>query len=385
MNDPLSPAKRAPINWPATLMLSLTAIPVLFVLPVYLWQFDVSAAAWIWGAVLLASNGLSITAGYHRLWAHRTYTAHPVLKWLLAFFGAMAVQNSILNWAAGHRVHHRHVDDVDKDPYSARRGFWFSHIGWMLRDYPSGKPDYERAPDLLADPVVMFQHRHYLWFAFGSNIGLVLLLGWLYDDVAGFVLVAGFLRLFLSHHFTFFINSLAHMWGRRPYTAENTARDNDLLALFTWGEGYHNFHHLFQYDYRNGIRWWQYDPTKWLIALAAWLGLASDLKRVPEVKIQQARVRRQFEIARSRIEAMPLTERIEQIREQLDAEWQQFTDTVSRWAEVQSGRIEAARAELRSRWQHSELKLQMDAVRIAHELRMQRLRLRLLERALVTA
>ena len=106
---------------------------------------------------------------------------------------------------------------------------------------------------------------------------------------------------------------------------------------------------------------------------------------MPEVKIQQARVRRQFEIARSRIEAMPLTERIEQIREQLDAEWQQFTDTVSRWAEVQSGRIEAARAELRSRWQHSELKLQMDAVRIAHELRMQRLRLRMLERALVTA
>lgn len=381
----MSEATRPPVNWPASLMLSLTAVPVLFVLPWYLWAFDASAAAWAWGAVLLAANGLSITAGYHRLWAHRTYKAHPLLKWLFAIFGGMAVQNSILIWATGHRVHHRHVDDVDRDPYSAKRGFWYSHIGWMLRDYPAATPDFSRAPDLLADKVVMFQHRHYNWFAFGTNFGLVTLLGMLYGDLAGFVLVAGFLRLFLSHHFTFFINSLAHIWGRRPYTADNTARDNDFLALFTWGEGYHNFHHLFQYDYRNGIRWWQFDPTKWLIAAAARLGLAGELKRVPEVKIQQARLARQFELARTRLAEMPLSDRLEQVHKQLDAEWQEFSDTLARWAEIQSGRLEAARQQLRDKWEGSELKHQVDAMAIAHELRMQRLRVRLLERELIAA
>ena len=381
----MSEPNRPPVNWPASLMLSLTAVPVLFVLPWYLWNFDASGAAWAWGAVLLAANGLSITAGYHCLWAHRTYKAQPLLKWLFAIFGGMAVQNSILIWATAHRVHHRHVDDVDRDPYSAKRGFWYSHIGWMLRDYPAATPDFSRAPDLLADPVVMFQHRHYNWFAFGTNFGLVPLLGLLHGDLAGFVLVAGFLRLFLSHHFTFFINSLAHLWGRRPYTGENTARDNDLLALFTWGEGYHNFHHLFQYDYRNGIRWWQFDPTKWLIAGAARLGLAGELKRVPEVKIQQARVARQFELARTRLEELPLSERLEQIREQLDTEWQQFSDTVARWTELQAGRIEAARQQLRDRWEGSELKHQVDAMSIAHELRMQRLRVRVIERELLSA
>ena len=98
----------------------------------------------------------------------------------------------------------------------------------------------------------------------------------------------------VNHHFTFFINSLAHMWGSQPYTDENTARDNGALALITYGEGYHNFHHIFQNDYRNGVRWWQYDPSKWLIATLSGLGLASDLKRVPDMWIQRAQLAMQF-------------------------------------------------------------------------------------------
>ena len=106
-----------------------------------------------------------------------------------------------------------------------------------------------------------------------------------------------FLRLVVSHHCTFFINSLAHFWGSRPYTTENTARDNGVLAFFTWGEGYHNYHHLFQWDYRNGVRWWQWDPTKWLISVCTWLGLARALKRVPEFQIRKALVERQLQLA----------------------------------------------------------------------------------------
>ena len=381
----MSKPTRAPINWPASLMLSLTAVPVFFVLPVYLWFAEVSTAAWVWAGLFWMANGMSITAGYHRLWAHRAYQAHPILKWFFAVFGGMAVQNSILIWATGHRIHHRHVDDVDHDPYSAKRGFWFSHIGWMLRNYPSGEVDFDRAPDLLKDKVVMFQHRHYLWFAFGSNFGIVMALGALYGDMWGFVLVAGFLRLFVSHHATFFINSLAHMWGRQPYTTTNTAKDNDVLALFTWGEGYHNYHHYFQWDYRNGIRWWQWDPTKWAIATASGLGLASDLKRVPEVKIQQARVTRELERTREALEARAEHSRFDELKAEFDAEWGEFKQTVAAWAQIQSARIDAAKAEVKERWERSEIKEQIDAIDIERSLREQILRLRAMQRQFAAA
>ena len=381
----MSKPTRAPINWPASLMLSLTAVPVFFVLPVYLWFAEVSTAAWVWAGLFWMANGMSITAGYHRLWAHRAYQAHPILKWFFAVFGGMAVQNSILIWATGHRIHHRHVDDVDHDPYSAKRGFWFSHIGWMLRNYPSGEVDFDRAPDLLKDKVVMFQHRHYLWFAFGSNFGIVMALGALYGDMWGFVLVAGFLRLFVSHHATFFINSLAHMWGRQPYTTTNTAKDNDVLALFTWGEGYHNYHHYFQWDYRNGIRWWQWDPTKWAIATASGLGLASDLKRVPEVKIQQARVTRELERTREALEARSEHNRFDELKAEFDAEWREFKQTVSAWAQIQSARIDAAKAEVKERWERSEIKEQIEAIDIERSLRDQLQRLQALQRQFAAA
>jgi stearoyl-CoA desaturase (delta-9 desaturase) len=105
------------------------------------------------------------------------------------------------------------------------------------------------------------------------------------------MLLAGVLRMVMTHHTTFFINSLAHIWGSQPFTDRNSARDNGILAFFTFGEGYHNFHHLFENDYRNGIQWWQFDLTKWLIRTAAWCGLAKDLRSCPEERIEQARLR----------------------------------------------------------------------------------------------
>lgn len=372
-----------PVNWPAALMLLFTGSVAAFVLPWYLWIQDVSGAAWIAGAALLAANGLSITAGYHRLWAHRAYSANPLLKGFYAVFGGMALQNSILVWCASHRVHHRHVDDVERDPYSVRRGLWFSHVGWMLRDYPSGAPDFARVPDLYEDKLVMFQHRHYLWFALGTNFGLPIGLGLLCGDLWGFVLVAGFLRLVLSHHFTFFINSLAHYWGRQPFTGHNTARDNDLLAFFTWGEGYHNYHHLFQWDYRNGVRWWQFDPTKWLIASCAALGLARDLKRVPDFRIQRARVARQFERAREALAASRQHSRLAALQAQLEAEWQQFSEHVAHWTQLQSEKLAEAKLQMHDRWQHSDLRRGLRMLDIERSMRRQRRRVQHLRRTLV--
>ncbi len=382
--EPIKEVTRAPINWPATLMLGLTTLPVIAVLPFYLWNHSVGAAVWIWALVFLSLNELSITAGYHRLWAHRAYKAHPALKLFYAIFGGMAVQNSILIWATAHRVHHAHVDDVDRDPYSAKRGLWFSHIGWMLRDYPAAKPDFSRSPDLLEDKIVMLQHKHYLLFAFGSNFGLVMLLGWLYGDIAGFVLVAGFLRLFVSHHLTFFINSLAHFWGRQPYTTTNTARDNDILAVLTWGEGYHNYHHLFQWDYRNGIRWWQFDPTKWWIATWASVGLAHDLRRVPEFKIQHARVMCQFERAREAmekgLEKGSAHARYLELKAQMDHEWHHYTEAAARWGHLQSEKLNAAKEQIRNRWEHSEFKHRMEMKALELSMKLQHRRIGLLRR-----
>ena len=115
------------------------------------------------------------------------------------------------------------------------------------------------------------------------------------------LLLAGVLRMVMTHHTTFFINSLAHIWGSQPFTDRNSARDNGILAFFTFGEGYHNFHHLFENDYRNGIHWWQFDPTKWLIRSASWCGLTRDLRACPEERIEQARLEMQLKRAQAKL------------------------------------------------------------------------------------
>lgn len=235
---------------------------------------------------------ISITAGYHRLWSHRAYDAHWLVRVIFAIGGTYATQNSILHWSSDHRRHHRHVDDNDKDPYSAKRGFWYSHIGWMLRDYnKNSDAGYNNCQDLQKDPVVMWQHRHYLPLVLSINFGIPILLGLWHGDMIGMLLLAGVARLFISHHMTFFINSLAHIWGSQPYSDNNTAKDNGWIAFLTMGEGYHNYHHHFQRDYRNGIRWWQFDPTKWLIRSLASLGLAKNLYRTPIEKIEASRAK----------------------------------------------------------------------------------------------
>lgn len=367
---------RAPLNWPAVVMFTLTTAVVLTVLPWYALNFAFSGAAWVWFAFCMVATGLSITGGYHRLWAHRAYQARLPLRLFYLLFGAMALQNSVLVWASMHRVHHRYVDDPERDPYSIRRGFWFAHLGWMLRDYPSARLDFSNARDLQDDPLVAFQHRHYLGLALGMNLGLPLLVGTLFGDPFGFLLLGGFLRLVINHHLTFFINSLAHTWGRRPYTADNTARDNDLVALFTYGEGYHNFHHQFQWDYRNGVRWWQIDPTKWWIAACAALGLARGLKRVPEFKIQRAMLQRQFERARERLRACAPTGRFAVLHRLLEQELEAFSATVNEWTRLQGERFEAARRSLAGHWSHSELRRRLQTLeRALHD---QRRRLRLL-------
>jgi len=291
----------------------------------------------------------------------------------------MALQNSVFMWCSGHRSHHLHVDDVDLDPYSARRGFWFSHIGWMLREYPSGKADFANIPDLRKDRLLAFQHRYYVALAVGLNFGLPLAAGLVFHDVWGMLILAGVLRLVWSHHVTFFINSLAHMWGSRPYTEDNTARDNGALAVVTYGEGYHNFHHIFTHDYRNGVRWWQFDPTKWLIAGLAYVGLARRLKRTPWFQIQRALLAMQFKRAEQRLADLPSASHshIEQLRTRIAHEYETFLAAIADWARVKEQWLEEKRRAVIEQWQHSDLQAKLREIERA--LSRQRRRMRLLQ------
>ena len=372
----------APINWVTMTVFTATPLATLVLVPWYGIVHGFGPGAWLAFAALMMATGLSITAGYHRLWAHRAYQAHWSVRLFFMVFGAMALQNSILIWASQHRTHHRFVDDVDRDPYSAKRGFWFSHIGWILRDYPSGENDFSNARDLERDPLVMFQHRYYIPLAVGLNFGIPLLLGWALGEVWGVFLLAGLLRLVLNHHFTFFINSLAHAWGRQPYTDENTARDNGVLAFLTYGEGYHNFHHLFQNDYRNGVRWWQFDPTKWLIATLSGLGLADNLKRVPDLWIQRAQLAMQFkrmELALERRRAGSADEQFERLRRRVAEEYASFRKSLEEWNKVREEWVADGKRRLLQRWEDASFRSRLRE--IEHRLRMQRRRLRLMSKA----
>ncbi len=386
MPDSLAPIAKPqtrakpPILWLPASVLTLTPLVALILVPWHLATHGFSLGLFAGFLAILSCNGFSITAGYHRLWAHNTYKAHPALKWLFALFGAGATQNSILVWASGHRRHHRHVDDNDHDPYSANRGFWFSHIGWMLRDYPTGRQDFSNVPDLQRDPIVMFQHKYYLWLAIAMNLLPAIAIGWWCGDVWGGVIWVGFLRLVANHHVTFFINSLAHIWGKRPYTDSNTARDNFWLALLTWGEGYHNFHHIFQNDYRNGVRWWQFDPTKWLIYSASKLGLAKQLNRIETFKIQRALLDMQFRRAQARLEDAG---NADLWRETLEHEYQQFLSCLQEWNTLRQQWYDQKRQQLaektallQQRWQQTATHSRLQELEYA--LKQQRKRLQFL-------
>jgi stearoyl-CoA desaturase (delta-9 desaturase) len=375
-----APTERAPILWATVLMFALTFAAAVVVVPWYGLAHGYSLAAWIWFFVLVYANGLAITTGYHRLWSHRTYDAHWSLRVILMIFGAMALQNSILMWASGHRNHHQFVDNDDRDPYSAGRGLWFSHIGWMLRRYPSGETDFSNVRDLQRDPIVAFQHKYYYALAIGLNVLVPLGLGWLHGDLWGVFLLAGVLRLVVSHHLTFLINSVAHAFGPQPYSDEHSARDNGWLAFLTYGEGYHNFHHQFAHDYRNGIRWWQWDPSKWIICSLSWVGITRRLRRTPAVVIQRARLAMQFRRVQASLEhrraSLPHVD-LERLRATIAHESEQFVATLSKWTRLTDAWYQKTRDQLVQRWEEARFRSETRA--LVAELRMQYRRLKLLD------
>ena len=248
--------------------------------------------------------GLSITVGYHRLFSHRSHNAKWPLVLFYSIFGAGSFQNSIIEWCSDHRRHHK-MTDTEDDPYSASKGFWYSHIGWILLENENFTNDFSNVKDLQRSKIVMWQHRNV--FLIGALSGLILpaVIGFAIGGLSGAVgcfVWAGLARVVFVHHGTFLINSAAHIWGTQPYSEENSSRDSFWLAFLTFGEGYHNFHHTFQADYRNGHKWYHMDPSKWWIQSFKYLGLKSDLKSTPKHSIEIAKVNMRFKKRADRLQ-----------------------------------------------------------------------------------
>ncbi|KAE8232346.1 hypothetical protein CF326_g2629 [Tilletia indica] len=273
------------LQYVSTIVLTTTPLLALY----GIMTTPLQAKTFWWSVVYYFLTGLGITAGYHRLWAHRAYNASTPLQYFLAFMGTGAVQGSIHWWARGHRAHHRYTD-TELDPYGAHNGLLWSHLGWMIIK-PRRKPGVADISDLRKNPVIKFQHRFYLpliiimGFVFPT---IVAGLGW--NDWRGGFYYAAVARLVFVHHSTFCVNSLAHWLGEASFDNKMTPRDHFITALVTVGEGYHNFHHQFPMDYRNATKWYQYDPTKWFIATASFLGLASHLHVFPDNEVRKGRL-----------------------------------------------------------------------------------------------
>jgi stearoyl-CoA desaturase (Delta-9 desaturase) len=349
-----------PKDWVSIAFLTLT--PVIGIVGTALYTIQVGFSLWMpmLTLVLYLLVGLAVTAGYHRHFSHKTYECHPAVQVFYAVFGAMAVQNSIAAWSAGHRRHHQHVDD-DWDPYNIRRGFWWAHILWIFVKNPASK-DRTNVPDLMRNPVVRWQDKHYKTLLVLGSFGLPTLVGAFFGDWLAGLLWGGFLRVVITHQTTFFVNSLAHTLGDRKYDPAVSACDNWFVALLTLGEGYHSFHHKFPADYRNGIRWYQWDPSKWLIRSLEFVGLAQRLRKTPDERIEAARMKSAMAKLQDRIAQAPqpvgaeVQERLQAAREALERALELRRREVQEAAEGRRQRMREtrrqSRRELRAARQH---------------------------------
>jgi stearoyl-CoA desaturase (delta-9 desaturase) len=247
------------------------------------------ARGWSWSDAMLLVffylfTQLGITAGFHRLYAHRSFDTTPLVRFLLGAAGSMAMQGPLFFWVAAHRRHHQ-CSDRPGDPHSPHlparggAGLFHAHVGWMFRHSPEDWARY--VPDLLADARAFRMSQHYLWFALAglilpAAIGGLAARNW--QGAAGGLLWGGLARVFFVHNATWAVNSICHRFGRRPYVTADHSSNHLVCALLTLGEGWHNNHHAFPTSARHGLRWWELDVTWGFISFLSKVRLAWDVK-----------------------------------------------------------------------------------------------------------
>ncbi len=357
-----------PINWKTTLFLLISPVVALVGVPWYISTWGLGLFDILHFLLMAYATGLGITVGYHRLVAHRSFDARPWVRKAAVLAATASLEHSAITWSSEHRYHHRFVDrdGMPYDPYNIRKGFFHAHIGWLIRKQPPLSRD--NVKDLLKDPFLVWQDRHIhklmiglslvLPTLVGLGIGSLLGYGLLQAALSGF-LFGGVARIVFVHHGTFFINSLCHTLGRRPYDGESSARDSGFVAFLTYGEGYHNYHHAYPGDYRNGIRAWHFDPGKWVIWLLERTRQAWGLKRVPEATIRLALHRERLRrlerrdpewitrlSAQAREKLQALEANLEELHQRSKVAWSEYRALRAKHISRRSEQARALRAEL---------------------------------------
>lgn len=284
---------QTPIVWRNVILMSLLHFGALLGL-----RQCFTSAQWktvILGYVLYVMGGIGITAGAHRLWAHRSYKAKMPMRIILACMQSLAFENSIYEWSRDHRVHHKY-SETDADPHNAVRGFFFSHVGWLLcRKHPDVKAKGKQIDlsDLYADPIVRFQHRYYLQSILVFCFALPTLIPYLLwgETLYNAFYICALLRYCVTLHATWLVNSAAHMWGRRPYDENINPSENRSVSFWALGEGFHNYHHTFPWDYATSELGYDLNLTKLFIDFFAYIGWAYERKVVTPEMIKQRKMR----------------------------------------------------------------------------------------------
>ncbi|XP_075462439.1 stearoyl-CoA desaturase 5 [Ascaphus truei] len=249
----------------------------------------------LWAYLCFLVTALGVTAGAHRLWSHRSYKAKLPLKIFLAAANSMAFQNDIYEWSRDHRVHHK-FSETDADPHNARRGFFFSHVGWLfLRKHREviEKGRTLDLQDLLADPVVMFQRKYYKTAVILMCFVIPSFVPWYVwgESLWNSYFLASILRYTVSLNVSWLVNSAAHLYGNRPYDIHINPRENTFVTFGAIGEGFHNFHHTFPFDYSTSEFGLKFNPTTCFIDFMCFLGMASDCKKATKQMILARKAR----------------------------------------------------------------------------------------------
>ena len=257
-------------------------------LGVFVVGFSWTALAFAVGMYIF--RGMGVTAGYHRLLAHRSFKTNRVVQFIFAFAGSLAVQGGPLWWVAHHRAHHAETD-TDEDIHSpVTRGMWAAHMGWMMSDEAFNEKG-TNSRDLHKFPEIKALQKHYVWLIVGQIVALYLVGAWLAASFpelgtngAQLVIWGFFISTVFTWHVTFMVNSVCHRWGSQPYDTGDASTNNVFIGVLGFGEGWHNNHHFYPNSARHGLRWWQVDVTWYLIKVLSWVGLTSDLKLPRELR-----------------------------------------------------------------------------------------------------
>jgi stearoyl-CoA desaturase (delta-9 desaturase) len=262
---------KLPIDWMTTIyMIFIHAVALLALFP----------SNFSWGAVGIAlllywiTANLGITLGFHRLVSHRSFKTPKWLEYIFIFCGTLACQGGPIQWVGLHRVHHKY-SDTDLDPHDSNKGFWWSHFGWMLHQIPADQDVPRYTQDIKDDPFYQFCQKYFIPIQFLLGFLLYWWGGW------SFVIWGIFVRLVVVFHVTWFVNSATHKFGYVSHESHDFSRNCWWVALLSFGEGWHNNHHAYQYSARHGLAWWEIDVTWMIIRTLQFLGLATDVKLAP--------------------------------------------------------------------------------------------------------